>query len=442
MSRPGLLLVILLVLAGIAGRFLVSVHDKNTAPPKEPKLSSEASAPPPTAPVAQGGEGGTVESELLNEAYQLSQARQLQYQDALELLPNSAAAIQKAWQRQLVERFPSETLDRLGLTLQLLGILPSDEDLTARYRLRANLSPEVTYDSQEGSLLHTKNLTLTDPESKEWLAFQLTLMLLDQNFQWHESLIPTEVNMDRSLAQLAYVQGDATWQALKHTKTDVAKSHAWKRTDTLTNNWPRALREAEFLPLREGVHFCQAIAGQNVMLDAVYQQLPSSTAQIIHPDRYLEIPRWEPRNLRWAQRDILRSEPVWDNVIGELMIRGWLQSALPAEDAALLAAGWEGDGVLLYQTEDEAPQLVWKTAWRNASTAERFFKLLTDQAKALFEIEGAPEKSDTTATFPDVLGPKLILAEDTVTLLRTTTPTWAEALEDVAQRSRFRENKP
>ena len=290
MSRPGLLLAALLVLAIIAGRFLVTLHHQNTAPaePEPPQATPEAT---PTPPVAQEGDGGSLESELLNEAYQLSKARQLQYQDALDFQEGSSAAIQKAWQRQLIARFPSDTLDRLGLTLQLLGIIPSDEDLNARYRLRANLSPEVTYDPQEGSLLHTENLSLTDLESKEWLAFHLTLMLLDQNFHWHESLIPTEVNLDRALAQGAFAQGDATWQTLKHTQTDVAKSHAWKRTDTLTNNWPLALREAEFLPLREGVHFCQAIVAQDVMLDSIYQQLPSSTAQLIHPDRYLEIPR-------------------------------------------------------------------------------------------------------------------------------------------------------
>ena len=94
------------------------------------------------------------------------------------------------------------------------------------------------------------------------------------------------------------------------------------------------------------------------------------------------------------------------------------------------------------RSHDDAPQLVWKTAWRNAATAERFFKLLAERADQLFEAEGTPEESATTVTFPDVLGPRLILEDQAVTLLRTTEPAWAQALEDVAKRSVFGKNNP
>ena len=94
-------------------------------------------------------------------------------------------------------------------------------------------------------------------------------LLLDQNFHWREAIIPVEVNMDRMLAQQAFVTGDTTWQTLKYTETDAAESHAWKRTDTLTNNWPKPLRIIEFLGMRDGVHFCQAVSGQNVAIDSI-----------------------------------------------------------------------------------------------------------------------------------------------------------------------------
>ncbi len=453
MSRPGLLLLFLILSAFVAGGVLVRVHERNTAKPAIEKISigdpsdETAENSPPSPPVAAPaqptltqaeGSGAALEGALLNEAYQISKARSLQYQDALEFQPCTPTAIQKAWQKQINMRFPSDTLERLGLALQTLGILPADEDLVARYRLRPNFSPEALYDPLEGRLLHSPNLSIEAGESKEWSTTHLALMLLDQNFAWHESQLPVEVNLDRALAQRAFAQGDATLITLKHTQADVATSQAWKRTDSLTNNWPPALREIEFLPLREAIHFCQSVTAQDVALDAVYQRLPTSTAHLIHPDRYLEIPPWEPRRLQWAQLDLRGSEPVWENVVGELLIRAWLQRSLTPEDAGMLASGWEGDGVLLYQTPDQAPQLVWKTNWRRPETAMRFFDALVQHAKPLFEITGEPtEKTETSAFFDDLLSLKLMRDDDTVTVLRGTEAEWTETLQDLAQRSSF-----
>lgn len=456
MRHPGILLAILLLLALIGGRVLVHVHDRNTAKPipasqPTPKANGngspseddpETADPPQPLTQAASGKGAAMESVLLNEAYKVSKARNLQYQEALVFQPSTATAIQQAWQTQLTTFFPSDSLARLGLALQTLGILPADEDLVARYRLRPNFSPEVFYAPLEGRLLHSESLAIDDPESEEWLTAHLILMLLDQNFRWHEEWVPVEVNMDQALAQYAFVLGDTFWQTLKRTRTDAVASHAWKRTDALTGNWPRALREAEFLPLREGVHFCQSVSSQNVALDSIYQQMPTSTTHIIHPDRYLEIPRWEPRRLAWARLDINRTEPLWENVIGELMLRAWLQSVLPAEEAGLLASRWEGDGVLLYQTPDQGPQLVWKTAWRDAAAAEQFFNQLGENAATLFGMEGEPARAENSLTFEGVLGLKVTHAEDTVTVLRTTKPAWRETLEDIALRSSFQPKTP
>ena len=439
-SRPGTLLLILLILATGAGWALKAVHDRNTAPkPLSPADPTDASGQTDPAKPELAESSGTreMESTLLNEAFQLSKGRSLAYQEALSFIPTSAAAIQRAWQRQRNALYSSETLKGMGLSMQLLGMLPEDEDLTARYRLRASLSTDVYYDPQDGKLLHTETLDTNDPESKEWLARHLMGLLLDQNFRWRESLLPTEVNLDRALAQQAFVAGDITWHALQHTKADVARSHAWKRTDTLTNNWPKVLREIEFLGMREGVHFCQAISGQDVVLDSVYQQIPTSTAHLLHPDRFLEIPRWQPKVMKWAQLDLLGSEPVWTNVMGELVIRAWLETATLAEDASLIAALWEGDGVLLYQTNNDAPQLAWKSLWRSESSAQRFFNLVRAQAQKLFGVSIPTQQTPDSIVYGDLLGLKIKRDGASVTILRWTEEAWLAALEDLASRSSF-----
>ncbi len=449
MSRPGILLLVLIILAALAGRALIGVHDTNTssgAPPvSDSGTNGDGAASAPAKPLtttAESGPAGALESLLLNEAFQISKARELTFPEALDFVPTSTAGIQKAWQAERNAQFPSDTLARLGLTWQLLGILPHDEDLTARYRLRSSLSSDVLHDAQNGSLLHTETVDTKKSETREWLTRHLMRLLLDQNFQWREAIIPTEVNLDRMLAQQAFVTGDTTWQTLKYTKTDVVASQAWKRTDTLTNNWPKPLRIIEFLGMRDGVHFCQAVSAQNVALDSIYQQMPTTTSHILHPDRFLETPRWEPQRLRWAQRDVQNSEPAWDNVIGELLIRSLLEVVSLPEDAGLIAAGWEGDGVLLYQTSSDAPQLVWKSAWRDAAAADRFFNLVRAQAPKLFGVSIPTEQKPKSITYEDILGLKILAEGNTVTIIRSTEESWKDALESLASRSSFEKNRP
>ncbi len=462
MSRPGLLLLVLVILAGLAGRVLTNVHRGNTARPAplsaspdspadapaeensteesaDPASVSSSSSPPPTPSLDQGGGSrAAIEGALLNEAYQISKARALTYQDALNFQPGTEAALQQTWQRQIATRFPSDSLNRLGLALQVTGILPSDEDLAARYRLFPNPSPSTLYDPLENQLLHSEHLTTEDPATREWVAIHLLLMLLSQNFGWYEQFTPAEVNWDRALAEQAFVLGDAVLHAARHTETDIRESQAWRKLTSITERWPAPFSDAEMLPLREGVHFCQAVSGQNVALDSIYQQLPDTTSHLLHSDRYLEIPRWQPRRLEWAQLDLRQSEPVWENVMGELMIRAWLRAALGEESASALASGWEGDGVLLYQTDDEAPQLVWKSAWRDSGSAQRFFETLGEHAGRLFEMEETTGRRDgNTWTFDGVLTLSLTLAEDTVTMVRSTEPEWAAALTDLGDRSSF-----
>ena len=110
------------------------------------------------------------------------------------------------------------------------------------------------------------------------------------------------------------------------------------------------------------------------------------------------------------------------------------------EEASLFASGWEGDGVLLYQTEDEAPQLVWKSTWRRPETAQRFFEILTQNAAKLFNTDPAlmpTIDSPGRMVIEDILRLDAFVDGNTVTLLRSTEAKWRAALEELAQQSSF-----
>ena len=76
----------------------------------------------------------------------------------------------------------------------------------------------------------------------------------------------------------------------------------------------------------------------------VYSNLPQSTEQIIHPEKYLE--QDEPQDVTlpdletalggtWSQLDT--------DVFGELYMRLYLEAFINTDQATIAAEGWDGD---------------------------------------------------------------------------------------------------
>ena len=321
MNRYWRLLVILTGVAVFLGGYLTQLYQVNT---RRPAMAVESGEAPPVQPAPKG----PGEAALLNEAYQLSNVRKLQYQEALDFEKNSGPAINGTWQAQLALRYPSDSLERLGMVYQLLGFvdpLDSDDPIETRYRTADCPSEDCLYDSFNGKFLYTDACDPTKVDFKELLAQQLGLMLLDQQFRWREAQVLPEVQADQALAQEAFVQSDAFTHALRYVKRDPDGSAVHRAAEAYVKDLPAFLQDSILLPFREGLHFCAAIEKAGVSLDAVYQQLPESTSEILHPERYLAMPRKRPRTVTWPQLDQQGLEPTWDNVVGELLVRSLLR---------------------------------------------------------------------------------------------------------------------
>jgi hypothetical protein len=118
-------------------------------------------------------------------------------------------------------------------------------------------------------------------------------------------------------------------------------------------------------------------------VDAAYADPPTSTEQILHPEKYLG-PRDEPTPVDlpdlapalgagWAR--------VHENALGELQTAVLLANQeedgfAPLPDTATeAAAGWDGDRYALW-SEGEAEVLLWRSVWDDADEAEAFVAAL------------------------------------------------------------------
>jgi hypothetical protein len=219
------------------------------------------------------------------------------------------------------------------------------------------------------------------------VAHEVTHALQDQHFdleRWLADMPPTE---DESLARAAVAEGDAMAAMIAYLLEPMgagvedlpplsdlmggqgAMAGAYPSFDAA----PEALQRLLLFPYVEGSDFVrEALArGGWDAVDQLYRDPPTSSEQILHPDRYFDA-RDEPRVLALPAADAglsLITEGSW----GEFGTRLALAAAL-ADTArpAVAASGWDGDRFALWGEPDGGLRYLWVSAWDSPAIAERF----------------------------------------------------------------------
>ena len=181
-------------------------------------------------------------------------------------------------------------------------------------------------------------------------------------------------NDDAFLAYLCVVEGDAVFHQLKYLEgmTYLEKKLLFEYVSALDIPVVNILLE-NILSLRYdlGYDFVKAMAPLGV--DALFQTLPVSTEQVMHPEKYMaqELP---------IQVDIPLI-PGWDeltsNTLGEAIMGTILKEHINSEKAAEAAEGWGGDKYRYYK-QGEDYLLILNTFWDTDRDAEEFYEAYYD----------------------------------------------------------------
>jgi len=138
---------------------------------------------------------------------------------------------------------------------------------------------------------------------------------------------------------------------------------------------PVLAHELEF-PYLSGLEFVQAIydRGGFEAVDEVWNNLPTSTEQIIHPERYLSGDQAVELSLA-PLNDVLGSgwELNDEDILGEFYLREYLAQQLDSSRVDLAAAGWGGDRYAVYFNEglNEVLMLL-KLTWDSPADQSEF----------------------------------------------------------------------
>ena len=289
-------------------------------------------------------------------------------------------------QDQLVDKFSAsvsfQTLEDIHAShslMVLLGLLDGEENLEeivldARLRsISGFYVPEemkfYVLGGDEGELGVSEIITL---------CHEYVHALQDQSYGLRE-MEQNISNGDERLALRAVVEGEA--QVVSHAYFDrylspLQQQSYWGGMN-VDNDQDDIVFIGDVFTYVEGEKFLNAVApgGYWPSIEAVFITPPSSSEQVLHPDKYLEgsdpplevdIPDFS---------DLLGSSwgAIAENVMGEFHIRAYLAGHISPTAAELAAAGWGGDRYVLFENEEDGRSvLVWKVEWDTVEDARQF----------------------------------------------------------------------
>ncbi len=319
--------------------------------------------------------------EVLREA---SQIRELAVLRPVRSGAQSRAEIERMVVRNLDEQTRPEELRTSELALKKLGLVPTDFQL--RPFIISLLTEQVAgYYEPRVQMFHLADWINLDGQLPV-MAHELTHALQDQHFNLRRFENWPEGDADRELAIHALIEGDATLVMTQYIIRNPARALAFMRSmgenaasgSEQIARAPRALRESLIFPYEQGLPFVTEIhrRGGWRQVSQVYTDLPQSTEQILHPEKYFarEMPvQIEMPNIAgmlgrgWRQSDY--------DVNGEFSFYLMLDEFLRANyDSRRAAAGWGGDRYAVYEGARPSEVLITQmTLWDTEQDAIEFY---------------------------------------------------------------------
>lgn len=309
---------------------------------------------------------------------------------------------QSGMQERLAEEFADpEIIEQLAhetALLKLLGVIPQESDLTGIYESMLGSQVLGLYDPEKEEFFvlgdDQSGADSVDIEAQLTYAHEYVHRLQDAEFDL-EAIEDLATGDDMSIAISALIEGDATtaqtqYMLENYDFTELAQ--LLESTLAAQADVPEApyfLQKSLEFPYTEGAAFVAILnqMGGFAAVDAVFNDLPRSTEQVLHPEKYLD--KEEPKLFDLPDSVMGGWSVQVENVLGEFFLRTWLE-ALGSGDATVAAAGWGGDGYAVFENGSGGLALGMGILWDTDEDAREFFVALSDAMTAsdLYSKEG------------------------------------------------------
>ena len=358
-------------------------------------------------------------SELLKAADEMVQVtariRGLEPKAPIARGVKSRAEISEYLNQQVRDNYSHGELQLEGKMLSTLGLIPVSLDYKDFILKLFTEQVGGYYDPEKKTFFIAS--WLPAEEQKPIMVHELGHALQDQHFDVNKILKEDRRlrNDDRTMAHQALMEGDGMVIMLNYLLEPVKRNFAQlpdlafiMRTQMSTmqsqsevfSSAPAYIQESVLFPYGYGAAFLQKIWAQNPSWESVnkiYSDLPTSTEQIMHPEKYYGT-RDEPKPVN-AEAVAAKLGGDWKvaykNVLGEFALNLLLTLHVTEERSKRSAAGWGGDQVLLLENKAGKNAVLVETVWDTVEEADEFFSALQAWFQARFP---SGKKSNESAT--------------------------------------------
>ncbi|HEV2860777.1 MAG TPA: hypothetical protein VGX48_07225 [Pyrinomonadaceae bacterium] len=300
----------------------------------------------------------------------------------------SGAQSREQIEQMLVRNLDRETTpEELGLSereLKKLGMVPAEFELRS-FLIRLLTEQVAGYYDPKTREFHLADWIDLDGQ-KPVMAHELTHALQDQHFNLRRFQDWPDHESDSELAAHALIEGDAMLAMTHYVLKDPMRQLAMLKSlvtggsgsTEVYSSAPRVLRETLVFPYTQGSAWAGQVfkRGGWELLSASYKELPASTEQILHPEKYFAREAPVKVSVKDISAALGKGWKLGDHdVNGEwgffLILDEFLKSK-PDSDKAV--AGWGGDRHAVFTGPAAGDFLIaQKTAWDTEQDAREFF---------------------------------------------------------------------
>ncbi len=289
------------------------------------------------------------------------------------------------------------------------GLLQPDQTLKQLFLDLIDSQVAGFYRPDDKSLYVVSRTGTITGADKITFAHEYDHALQDANFTVFAEQKELLDETDRALARAAVYEGDATllmvlWAGANLTPeefADVQAAGADPGSLEVLARTPAILVESLLFPYTAGQAFILPVqtAGGWDAVDALYDDLPRSTEQILHPDKFRA--GEEPVEVKLPATLAAEMGDGWTEAIqdtfGEFQLGLWLrESGTGASAASAAAAGWGGDRLAVLDGPGEDWAVVMRSNWDTDEDATAFRQAAGDA------VTSAPDPGTVIADGRDI----------------------------------------
>lgn len=295
---------------------------------------------------------------------------------------------------------------------ELLGYVEPGADLLSLWLDAMGTQWGTFYDQRERVLNVVLDGDRLGASDILYLAVGVTYALQDQHFNVQARQEAMRGENDQWLAYQAVFVGDAVLLLYEYARTyfttdqlrELVQQPSAAPTGSIVA--PLIIQREDRFPAAEGLEFVRDhySRGGWAAVNALYRDAPVSTAQILHPEKYMAD---GPVSLPMPDLGSVLG-PTWryleETTLGELDLQILIEQYVDVPTAERAAAGWNGDRFQLYHRDrDGALFLGLRTAWDSEADAVEFFAAYQNVATGRHgaELTRRPDPEIGTGPPPD-----------------------------------------